>query len=118
LEKTGREHVKATAQAEAIFSLDDTKEPSADASLMDEKFYSNVWMKGDREMVDEAIKKSEKESHDAREEATQAKEAAECAMIIGILLKVFILLFVSSFEIHHYFLYYSRPFVTTGTVQP
>jgi chromosome segregation ATPase len=28
LEKTGCEHVKAAAQAEAIFSVDDTKEPS------------------------------------------------------------------------------------------
>jgi hypothetical protein len=37
----------------------------ADASLIGEKFYSDVWMKGGREMADEAIKKSEKESHDA-----------------------------------------------------
>jgi hypothetical protein len=35
---------------------------------MGEKLYSNVWMKGDREIADEAIKKNEKESHDAREE--------------------------------------------------
>jgi hypothetical protein len=75
------------AQAEAIFSADDTKEPSADASLIGRKFYSDVWMKGGREMADEAIRKSEKESHDAREEAKQAEEAAERAMIIGILFK-------------------------------
>ena len=42
-------------------------------------------------MADEAIKKNEKESHDAREEARQAKEAIERAMIIGILLKLFCL---------------------------
>jgi hypothetical protein len=34
-------------------------------------------------MADEAIKKNEKESHDTREEAKQAEEAAERAMIIG-----------------------------------
>lgn len=34
-------------------------------------------------MADEAIKKSEKESHDAREEAKQDEEAAERAMIIA-----------------------------------
>jgi hypothetical protein len=69
-------------------------------------------------MFDEAIKKNEKETHDAREEAKQAEEAAERAMIIGILLKFFVLLFVSSFKIHHYVLYYSRPFATTGAIQP
>jgi hypothetical protein len=51
---------------------------------MDGKFYSNIWMKGDREIVDEAIKKNEKESHDAREEAKRAEEAAERARRIGI----------------------------------
>jgi hypothetical protein len=34
LEKTICEHVKAVAQAEAIFSADDTKDPSAEASLL------------------------------------------------------------------------------------
>lgn len=68
LEKTGCEHVKAVAQAEAIFSADDTKDPSAEASLLGGKFYSDVWMKGGREMADESIKKNEKESHDAQEE--------------------------------------------------
>jgi hypothetical protein len=62
LEKTGCEHVKTAAQAEVIFSIDDTKEPSAEATLMGGKFYSDVWTKGDHEIVDEAIKKSEKES--------------------------------------------------------
>jgi hypothetical protein len=60
LEKTGCEHVKAVAQAETVFSIDDTKEPSAEATLMGRKFYSNVWMKGGREIADEAIKKNEK----------------------------------------------------------
>jgi hypothetical protein len=87
-EKPGYEHIKAAAQAKAIFSAHDTKEPSADASLIGRKFCSDVWMKGGREMADEAIKKSEKESHEAREEAKQAEEVVENAMIIGILLKL------------------------------
>jgi hypothetical protein len=82
LEKTRCEHVKVVAQAEAIFSADDTTDPSAEASLLGGKFYSDVWMKGNREMADEAIKKNKKESHNAREEAKQAEEAAERAMII------------------------------------
>jgi hypothetical protein len=83
LEKSGCEHVKAATQSKSIFSADDTKDPSVEASLLGGRFYSDVWMKGDREMADEAIKKNEKESHDAREEAKQAEEAAEHAMIIG-----------------------------------
>jgi hypothetical protein len=83
LEKSGCEHVKAAAQAETIFSVDDTKEPLAKATLMGGKFYSDIWMKGGREMADEAIKKSEKELHNARVEAKEAEEAAERALIIG-----------------------------------
>jgi hypothetical protein len=49
------------------------------------KFYSNVWMKGGREIADEAIKKNEKESHDTREEDKRTKEAAERARRIGII---------------------------------
>jgi hypothetical protein len=74
-------------------------------------------MKGGREMADKVIKKNEKESHATREEAKRAEEAAECAMIIDTF-KVFALLFISSFEIHHHILYCSRPFTTTGAVQP
>jgi chromosome segregation ATPase len=46
LEKAGCEHVKAAAQAEAAFSLNDTKDPSAEATLMGRKFYSDVWVNG------------------------------------------------------------------------
>jgi hypothetical protein len=67
LEKDGCEHVKVVAELESILSAENTKD---------------VWMKGGREMANEAIKKNEKESHDAREEAKQAEEAVECAMII------------------------------------
>jgi hypothetical protein len=83
LKKAGCEHVKAAAQLESILSADNTKDPSVEASTLGGKFYSDVWMKGGREMADKAIKKNEKESHDAREEAKQAEEAVEHAMIIG-----------------------------------
>jgi hypothetical protein len=83
LEKAGCEHVKAAAQPESILSADNTKDPSVEASTLGGKFYSDVWMKGGREMADEAIEKNEKESHDSREEAKQVEEAAERAMIIG-----------------------------------
>jgi hypothetical protein len=46
LEKAGCGHVKVAAQAEAVFSIDDTKDPSAEATLIGGKFYSDVWMKG------------------------------------------------------------------------
>ena len=38
LEKAGCEHVKAAANAEAAFSIDDIKDPSAKATLMGGKF--------------------------------------------------------------------------------
>jgi hypothetical protein len=53
LEKAGCEHVKAATQAEVTLSIDHTKEPSVEATLMGGKFYSSVWMKGDREIADE-----------------------------------------------------------------
>jgi hypothetical protein len=42
LEKAGCDHVKTAAQAEAAYSIDDTKDPSAEATLVGGKFYSNV----------------------------------------------------------------------------
>jgi hypothetical protein len=62
LEKSGCEHVKAATQTKAVFSVENTKDPSAEATLMGGKFYSNVWMKGGQELADEVIKKNEKES--------------------------------------------------------
>jgi hypothetical protein len=56
--------------------------------LLGGRFYSDVWMKGGREMADEAIRKNEKESHDAREEAKRAEEVAERARIIGTFIEV------------------------------
>jgi Ribonuclease G/E len=49
LEKSGCEHVKTLAQAEAAFSIDDTKDPSAEASLIGGKFsltYGKMAAKG------------------------------------------------------------------------
>jgi hypothetical protein len=84
LEKVGRDHIKTMAQAEAAFSADDTKDPSAEATLMTEKFYNDVWVNGGREMAHEIIKKSEKDTHDARIEARQTEEAGERGKHIGI----------------------------------
>jgi hypothetical protein len=83
LEKAGCEHVKAAAQPGFVFLVDDTKDPSAEASTLGGRFYSDVWMKGGPKMVDEAIRKNEKESHNAQEEAKRAEEAAERARLIG-----------------------------------
>jgi hypothetical protein len=42
LEKADCDHVKAIAQAEATFSVNDTKDPLAEATLMGGKFYNDV----------------------------------------------------------------------------
>jgi hypothetical protein len=84
LEKAGCDHVKTLAQAEAAFSVDDTKDPSAEASLMGGKFYNDIWVNGGREMAHKIMKKSEKDIHDDRVEAKQAEEAAERERRIGI----------------------------------
>jgi hypothetical protein len=51
------------------------------------KFYSDVWVNGGRELASEIIKKNEKETHDTREEAKRAEEAAERARRIGIIIE-------------------------------
>jgi hypothetical protein len=60
LEKAGCEHVKILAQVEAAFSIDDTKDPSAEASLVGGKFFIDVWKNGGRGMAHEIIKKAKK----------------------------------------------------------
>jgi hypothetical protein len=85
LEKAGCDHIKAIAQAEATFFVDDMKDPSAEATLMGGKFYNDVWVNGGREMAHEIIKKSEKDTHDVRAEAKRAEEAAERERRIGII---------------------------------
>jgi hypothetical protein len=37
-----------------VFSVEDIKNPSAEASTLGGKLYSNVWMKGGREMTNES----------------------------------------------------------------
>ena len=83
LKKAGCEHAKVVVQPGFVFSVDDIKDPSAEASALGERFYSEVWMKDVHEIADEAIRKNEKESHDAQEEAKRAEEAAERARLIG-----------------------------------
>jgi hypothetical protein len=84
LEKAGCDHVKAAPQAEAAFSIDNRKDPSAEATLVGRKFYSDVWVNGGRELANEIIKKNEKETHETREEARRAEEAAGRERRIGI----------------------------------
>jgi hypothetical protein len=82
LEKAGCEHVKILAQAEAAFSIEDTKGPSAEASLVGGKFFNDIWENGGR--PHEIIKKSEKDTHDAREATKVAEKTAELGRQIGI----------------------------------
>jgi hypothetical protein len=84
LEKVGCEHAKAVVMSGFSLLADDIKNSSADTTALSGKFYSEVLLKGGREIADEAIRRNEKESHDALEEANRAKETAERARLIGI----------------------------------
>ena len=77
LEKIGCEHVESLAQNEATLSIEDTKDPSAEASLVGGKFFTDIWENGGRGMAHEIIKKSEKDTHDAREAAKAAEKTTE-----------------------------------------
>jgi hypothetical protein len=83
LEKAGCDHVKILAQAETAFSVDDTNDPSAEASLTDGKFFTDIWENGGQGMAHEIIKKSQKDTHDAREATKAAEKAAELERRIG-----------------------------------
>jgi hypothetical protein len=83
LEKVGCDHAKAVAQPGFAFSADDIRNPSAEPITLGGKFYSEVWLKGVREIADETIKINEKESHDASEEAKSTEEVVERARLIG-----------------------------------
>jgi hypothetical protein len=83
LEKSGCDHVKALAQAEATLSVDDTKDPSTEASLVGGKFFTDIWENGSRGMAHEIIKKSDKDTHDVREATKAAEKAAELERRIG-----------------------------------
>jgi hypothetical protein len=84
LERKGCEHVKFLAQSEAALSFEDTKDPSAEASLVGGKFFTNIWDNGGREMAQEIIRKSEKGIHDARKVAEAAEKSVEPEGQIGI----------------------------------
>jgi hypothetical protein len=84
LEKAGCKHVKTLAQADAAFSVDDTKDPSAEASLLGGKIFTDIWDNGGRAIAHEIIKKNEKDIHDSRETAKKAEKAAEHERLIGI----------------------------------
>jgi hypothetical protein len=84
LEKVGCEHVKTLAQVEAAFSVDDTKDPSTEASSIGGKIFTDIWENGGRGMAHEIMKKSEKDIHDAREATKEAEKATELETRIGI----------------------------------
>jgi hypothetical protein len=63
------------------------KNPSAEATLVRGKFYSDVWVNGGRELANKIIKKNEKDTHEACEEARRAEEAAEPERRIGIIIE-------------------------------
>jgi hypothetical protein len=83
LENAGCDHTKAVAQLDFNFSVEDIKNPLAEATTLCGKFYSEIWLNGGREVADEDIKRNEKESHDTLEEAKRAEEAAKRARLIG-----------------------------------
>jgi hypothetical protein len=84
LEKAGCEHVKNLAQAEAAFSIEDTKDPSAEASSIGGKICTDIWENGGRGMAHEIMKKRQKDIHDAREATKEAEKATELERRIGI----------------------------------
>jgi hypothetical protein len=84
LDKAGCEHVKTLAQAETAFSINDTKDPSAEASSIGGKCFTDIWDNGGRGMAHEIMKKSEKDIHDTREAAKAAEKAAELERQIGV----------------------------------
>jgi hypothetical protein len=77
LEKAGCEHVKTLAQTKAAFSIDDIKDPSAEANSIGGKIFTDIWENGGRGMTHEIIKKNEKDIHDTRESIKAAEKAAE-----------------------------------------
>jgi hypothetical protein len=84
LEKVGCDHAKAVVQLGFSISANVIKNPSAKTAALIGKFYFEVSLRVGREIDDEAIRKNEKESHDALEEARKTKEVVEHARLIGI----------------------------------
>jgi hypothetical protein len=84
LERRGCEHVKFLPQSEAALSSEDMKDPSAEASMVGGKFFTDIWDNGGREMAQEIIQKSEKGIHDARKVTEAAEKCTEPEGQIGI----------------------------------
>jgi hypothetical protein len=83
LERKGCDHVKFLSQSEAALSSEDIKDPSAEASLVGGKIFTDIWDNGGREMAQEIIRKSEKGIHDARKVADAAEKSAGLEGQIG-----------------------------------
>jgi hypothetical protein len=83
LEGKGCEHVKILSQSEATLSVEDVKDPSAEASMVGGNFFTDIWDNGGREMAREIIQKSEKGIHEARKVAEAAEKNAEPEGQIG-----------------------------------
>ena len=77
LERKGCGHVKFLAQSEATLSSEDVKDPSAEASVVGGKFFTDIWNDGGRGMAREIIERSEKGIHDARRVADAAERSRE-----------------------------------------
>jgi hypothetical protein len=93
--------VKVVVQPEFALSVDDMKNPSAKASALSGKKPFG------REVTDEAIRRKEKEIHDASEEARRAEEAAERARLIGMHLLWFSFIICFSFRTNKHILWCS-----------
>jgi hypothetical protein len=65
-------------------SSEDIKDPSAEASMIDEKIFTDIWDNSGREMAQEIIQKSEKGIHNARKVAEAAEKSTEPEGQIGI----------------------------------
>jgi hypothetical protein len=84
LERRGCEHVKSLAQIEAALCIEGIRDPSAEASLVGGKFFTDIWENGGRKMAQEIIWKREKGIHDARKVAEAAEKSADLERRIGI----------------------------------
>jgi hypothetical protein len=62
LERKGCKHVKSLAQSEATLSSEDIKDPSAEASMIGGKFFTDIWDNGGQKMAQEIIQKAKKAS--------------------------------------------------------
>jgi hypothetical protein len=84
LERKGCDHVNFLAQSEAALSSEDIKDPSAEASLVGGKVFTDIWDNGGREMSQEIIRKIEKGINDARKVAEAAEKSVDLEGQIGI----------------------------------